>query len=103
MACDILSIPITLVALEFTFSAGGRVIDPYRASLAIETVEMLLCGADYVHTYHGLKKGSDVSEICLFMFSYPLMLIIYILMNFLLFFLIDQRAISQRVHSTLME
>ncbi|KAG5536442.1 hypothetical protein RHGRI_024014 [Rhododendron griersonianum] len=56
MACDILSIPITS---ESTFSAGGRVIDPYRASLATETVEMLLCGADYVRAYHGLKKGSD--------------------------------------------
>ncbi|KAF7131586.1 hypothetical protein RHSIM_Rhsim09G0090800 [Rhododendron simsii] len=62
MACDILSIPITSVASESTFSAGGRVIDPYCASLAIETVEMLLCGADYVRAYHGLKKGSDTKE-----------------------------------------
>ncbi|KAI8559648.1 hypothetical protein RHMOL_Rhmol04G0189600 [Rhododendron molle] len=86
MACDILSIPITSVASESTFSAGGRVIDPYRSSMATEIVEMLLCGANYVRAYHGLKKGSDVSEICLFMFSYPLMLIIYIMMNILLFF-----------------
>ncbi|KAI8554833.1 hypothetical protein RHMOL_Rhmol05G0127400 [Rhododendron molle] len=60
MARDILSIPITSVASESTFSAGSRVIDPYRASLATETVEMLLCGADWVRAHHGLKKGSDV-------------------------------------------
>ncbi|KAF7143240.1 hypothetical protein RHSIM_Rhsim05G0020900 [Rhododendron simsii] len=60
MARDILSIPITSVASESTFSAGSRVIDPYRASLATDTVEMLLCGADWVRAYHGLKKGSDV-------------------------------------------
>ncbi|KAI8563682.1 hypothetical protein RHMOL_Rhmol03G0128200 [Rhododendron molle] len=70
MACDILSISITSMASESTFSAGGRVIDPYRASLATGTVKMLLCRGDYVCALHGLKKGSDVSEICLFMFSY---------------------------------
>ncbi|KAI8567951.1 hypothetical protein RHMOL_Rhmol02G0160900 [Rhododendron molle] len=62
MARDILSIPITSVASESTFSAGSRVIDPYRASLATETVEMLLCGADWVRAYHGLKKGCDRLE-----------------------------------------
>ncbi|KAF7133038.1 hypothetical protein RHSIM_Rhsim09G0098000 [Rhododendron simsii] len=46
MARDILSVPITSVASESTFSAGSKVIDPYRASLATETIEMLLCGAD---------------------------------------------------------
>ncbi|KAG5540966.1 hypothetical protein RHGRI_021004 [Rhododendron griersonianum] len=64
MAADILSIPITSVASESTFSAGGRVIDPYRASLATETVEMLLCGADFVRAQHGLKKRSEVEDSC---------------------------------------
>jgi hypothetical protein len=44
------------VALKSTFSAGGRVIDPYRASLATEIVEMLLCGSDWVRTLHGFEK-----------------------------------------------
>ncbi|KAA8550057.1 hypothetical protein F0562_001741 [Nyssa sinensis] len=59
MARDILSIPITSVASESTFSAGGRVTDPFRASLLPETVQVLLCGADWVRALHGLKKGSE--------------------------------------------
>nr|KAJ0225102.1 hypothetical protein LSAT_V11C100042420 [Lactuca sativa] len=47
MARDILAIPTTTVASEDTFSAGNRVIDTYRASLATETVEVLLCGGDW--------------------------------------------------------
>ena len=38
MARDVLAIPISTVASEATFSVGGRVIDPYRASLAPDTV-----------------------------------------------------------------
>ncbi|KAG2670709.1 hypothetical protein I3760_14G100000 [Carya illinoinensis] len=56
MSCDILSIPITTVASESAFSASGRVIDPYRASISVETVEMLLCGANWVQVLHGLKN-----------------------------------------------
>ncbi|KAG8650730.1 hypothetical protein MANES_07G068232v8 [Manihot esculenta] len=39
MARDILSIPITTVASKSAFSAGGRIIDPHRASLGVETVQ----------------------------------------------------------------
>nr|GEZ78304.1 ribonuclease H-like domain-containing protein [Tanacetum cinerariifolium] len=44
------------VASEATFSAGSRVIDTYRASLAPETVEVLLCGGDWCRSLHGLKR-----------------------------------------------
>jgi hypothetical protein len=46
MAKDILVVPITTVASESSLSAGGRVIDPHRASLKTETVQMLLCDSD---------------------------------------------------------
>ncbi|XP_071901070.1 zinc finger BED domain-containing protein RICESLEEPER 2-like [Coffea arabica] len=42
IACDILAIPITIVASEATFSAGTRVIDTYRAALHPETVQVLI-------------------------------------------------------------
>ncbi|XP_059436467.1 zinc finger BED domain-containing protein RICESLEEPER 2-like [Corylus avellana] len=43
MARDVLVVPISTVASESSFSAGGRVIEPHRASLSIDIVQMLLC------------------------------------------------------------
>ncbi|PNX75711.1 HAT family dimerization domain-containing protein, partial [Trifolium pratense] len=45
MAADILAIPISTVASESTFSAGGRVIDERRTKLSEDSVEALICGA----------------------------------------------------------
>ncbi|GKD33451.1 zinc finger BED domain-containing protein RICESLEEPER 2-like protein [Tanacetum coccineum] len=56
MAAHFLAIPITTVASEATFSAGGRVIDTYRASLDPETVQALICGGDWIRKLHGVKK-----------------------------------------------
>ncbi|KAL0288395.1 UNVERIFIED_CONTAM: Zinc finger BED domain-containing protein RICESLEEPER 1 [Sesamum angustifolium] len=56
MARDILAIPITTVASEATFSAGSRVIDKYRASLTSETVQVLMCGGDWLRKRFGVKK-----------------------------------------------
>ena len=56
MATYNLVISISSVASEATFSAGGRVIDTYRASLAPKTVQALICGGDWVRNLHGLKK-----------------------------------------------
>jgi hAT family C-terminal dimerisation region/Domain of unknown function (DUF4413) len=48
LACDVLCIPITTVASESTFSAGGRVLDDYRSSLKKDMVEILVCGGDWI-------------------------------------------------------
>ncbi|XP_020549723.1 zinc finger BED domain-containing protein RICESLEEPER 2-like [Sesamum indicum] len=59
MARDILAIPITTVDSEATFSAGSRVIDKYRASLTSDTVQVLMCGGDW------LRKRFEVKKKCL--------------------------------------
>ena len=66
MACHILSIPITSVASESTFSTGSRVIDPHRASLNTDTVQMLICGANWIRSRYGVKamEKVSISKIC---------------------------------------
>nr|KAJ0218089.1 hypothetical protein LSAT_V11C300138680 [Lactuca sativa] len=59
---DVLAIPISTVASEATFSAGGRVIDPYRSSLAPHTVEKLICGGDWIRHRYGIKKKLKKEE-----------------------------------------
>jgi hypothetical protein len=46
MVRDILVVPISTIASKSSFSASGRVIEPHRASLSPETIQMLLCGLD---------------------------------------------------------
>ena len=48
MARDVLSIPISIVASESTFSVGGRVIDQFTSLLRLNTVEALVCTRDWL-------------------------------------------------------
>ncbi|GAA0167252.1 hypothetical protein LIER_43785 [Lithospermum erythrorhizon] len=56
MARDILSIPITTVASESTFSAGGRVISQEKASMRVDTIKVLLCGGDWIKEAYGIRS-----------------------------------------------
>ena len=51
MARDLLAVPVTSVASESMFSAGGRVLTTHRASLDPEAVEALLCVSDWLPDY----------------------------------------------------
>ena len=41
MACEILSVPISTVASEASFSVGGRVVSDKRCGLSPKTIEHL--------------------------------------------------------------
>ncbi|GJW22726.1 zinc finger BED domain-containing protein RICESLEEPER 2 [Tanacetum coccineum] len=62
MAAHILAIAITTMASKATFSAGGRVIDTYRASLKPDTVQVLIYGGDWFRKLHDIKKKSKVFD-----------------------------------------
>ncbi|KAL4010314.1 hypothetical protein IC575_030165 [Cucumis melo] len=50
MARDILAIPVSTVASESAFSTGGRVVDSSRCSLALKTVEALICTQNWLNS-----------------------------------------------------
>ncbi|XP_059277240.1 zinc finger BED domain-containing protein DAYSLEEPER-like [Lycium ferocissimum] len=54
MARDVLSIPISTVASESTFSIEGRVIGKYESSILPENAEAKLCAQDWLYGHGDL-------------------------------------------------
>lgn len=61
MTADVLVVPISTLASESTFSAGGRVIDEYRSRLNDDSIEALICGGDWLRQKYNIKIKSKVN------------------------------------------
>lgn len=61
IAKDIFSIPASTVASENAFSLGGRIVDPFRASLTPKVVEALVCTSDWFRAeeFNFYKEPTD--------------------------------------------
>ncbi|RXI03968.1 hypothetical protein DVH24_038242 [Malus domestica] len=63
LACDVLTILVSIVTSESVFSIGARVIHQYRSCLLPETIQALLCTRDWFFDKRALRKESaDLEE-----------------------------------------
>jgi len=75
IAHDILTIPISTIASESAFSNGRYILDPFRSSLSLLTVEALICTQDW------LKSNEDLLKYLMSMVNVYKFILVFIMIN----------------------
>ena len=60
---DVLAIPLSTVAFESAFSTGGRVLDPFRSSLLLNTIKMLICAQNWLRATNIIDLQEAMEEV----------------------------------------
>ena len=60
---DVLAIPLSTVAFESAFSTGGRVLDPFRSSLLLNTIKMLICAQNWFRANNIIDLQEAMEEV----------------------------------------
>ncbi|CAL5370662.1 unnamed protein product [Camellia sinensis] len=63
IARDVLAMPVSTVASESAFSTGGRILDPFRSSLAPKMVEVLVCAQNWLRSNIPISLRQAVNDI----------------------------------------
>ncbi|KAK1558244.1 hypothetical protein Q3G72_000164 [Acer saccharum] len=63
MARDILTLPVSTVALEYAFSAGGTVLDERRSRLGPDILEAVVCLKDWEDAEQRAQKWQDQTAV----------------------------------------
>ena len=63
IARDVLAIPVSTIALEFAFSTGSCVLDPFCCSLSPISVEALICKQNWLHFPFQISVRDQLDEL----------------------------------------
>uniref|UniRef100_A0A7N2MX95 Transposase n=1 Tax=Quercus lobata TaxID=97700 RepID=A0A7N2MX95_QUELO len=66
LARDVLAVPVSTVTSESAFSTGGRILDPFRSSLAPEMVQSLICTQNWLQSSVQISLRQAMDDVELF-------------------------------------
>uniref|UniRef100_A0A7N2L115 Transposase n=1 Tax=Quercus lobata TaxID=97700 RepID=A0A7N2L115_QUELO len=66
LARDVLAVPVSTMTSKLALSTGGRILDPFRSSLALEMVESLICTQNWLQSSVQISLRQAMDDVELF-------------------------------------